>query len=282
MLVLDRLLKDYRKIMIQVPDGLRNLALSLAKYLEGSGKECIVSLDHCYGACDLRDKEAKAIGCDLLLHVGHTKFYRKFNTALPVVYLPIYIDVKIQIKKKEIEKIKEKKIGVCAPLPFLHLLKEVASMVKKYKDVIILGQVLGCKVPDADVDAYLVISSGDFYVPGKKVYILDVEKGKIIEHVKKEKIRFGRIMKVMSAKTFGIIVSTKPGQKELQGSVKKIKRLLEQKGKTAFILSMDGVTNEKLQGLKIDAFINTACPRLIENHFDKPVINAKDLELVFF
>jgi diphthamide synthase subunit DPH2 len=39
---------------------------------------------------------------------------------------------------------------------------------------------------------------------------------------------------------------------------------------------MDEISNEKLECIRVDAFINTACPRIED--LGKPFINADDVE----
>ena len=43
---------------------------------------------------------------------------------------------------------------------------------------------------------------------------------------------------------------------------------------------MNEITDDKLMGLKVDAFINTACPRITDMPFSKPMINAEDIDLL--
>jgi 2-(3-amino-3-carboxypropyl)histidine synthase len=45
---------------------------------------------------------------------------------------------------------------------------------------------------------------------------------------------------------------------------------------------MEEITEANLLGFKVDAFVNTACPRLAEDfiHFKKPVISAMEFEVV--
>ena len=67
------------KVALQLPDGLKQCAEEIANAL---GVESVTLAGSCFGACDLRDKEAKELGCDLLLHFGHADFGLK--TELPV------------------------------------------------------------------------------------------------------------------------------------------------------------------------------------------------------
>ena len=118
----------------------------------------------------------------------------------------------------------------------------------------------------------------------KKVYSLDVERG-VVEDLtseisKLEHIRHYRLMLARDAKSFGVLVTTKSGQNQLIGNAADIKSRLEKEGKSATIIFMDEITSEKLLGVRCDAFINTACPRIADMHWDKPLVNASDLDKV--
>ena len=43
---------------------------------------------------------------------------------------------------------------------------------------------------------------------------------------------------------------------------------------------MDEIRDDKLLGLDVDAFVNTACPRIVEDKFSKPILNPEDLKHV--
>ncbi|MCK4714410.1 MAG: diphthamide synthesis protein, partial [Candidatus Aenigmarchaeota archaeon] len=73
-----------KKVFVQIPEGLKTRALEISGFLDKEGFETVTCVEPCFGACDLRDSEAKRLGCDALLHIGHTDFGLK--TALPVVY----------------------------------------------------------------------------------------------------------------------------------------------------------------------------------------------------
>ena len=57
------------------------------------------------------------------------------------------------------------------------------------------------------------------------------------------------------------------------------KKKIEKKGLKAFLFSMDQIKAEYLIGVNVDCFVNTACPRLVEDNLnDKPILNVKELE----
>jgi 2-(3-amino-3-carboxypropyl)histidine synthase len=277
-----------KRVLLQVPEGLKTKALEIAEGIQKHGIGVIISADTCYGACDLPDYEAEKLGVDLIVHIGHNKFYKDFTTKVPVLYYPWKLVYKINWKLFDVKKIKEERIGLVTTIQHLDLLPDFEKLLKsRGKGVVIGGQILGCWTRNADkiaedVDAFLFIGTGVFHASAlnKKTYIFDLEKQQIKEAEPYEKKLYANIFNARNAKTFGIIVSSKPGQLDLK-KAEEVKKTLEQRHKKAFILIMDEINDTKLLGIRADAFINTACPRIAENKFSKPVINARDVEKLF-
>ena len=280
-----------KRVLLQLPEGLKTRATAIMSELHSNSIECVLSADPVYGACDIPVNEAKQLNCDLIVHVGHNKFYRDAEQGFPVLYLPYFID--IELGEIDFSAIEEERIGLLTNIQHMKLLNEVkVKLEKSGKRALIGGQVLGCWYVNAEkiaesIDAFLFIGSGKFHplgIESKKIYNLDLERMEIediTDDVKKiEKLRYGRIMKAKAAQSFAILVTLKTGQHMLLGSADDLKKKIEAKGKKAFILSMDEITNERLMGIRCDAFINTACPRIADAHWDKPFINAQDLDTV--
>jgi len=65
------------RVGLQLPEGLKDRALELAREIES--KTCskvIILTDPTYGACDVKTVQAGKLGLDLLVHFGHTEFRR--------------------------------------------------------------------------------------------------------------------------------------------------------------------------------------------------------------
>jgi 2-(3-amino-3-carboxypropyl)histidine synthase len=73
-------------------------------------------------------------------------------------------------------------------------------------------------------------------------------------------------------------VSTKPGQHLFQAPVEKVKEKLEAQGKRVYLFVGDLITDTELRNFShIEAWVNTACPRLMDDDFEKPIVNAADI-----
>lgn len=279
-----------KKIMLQIPEGLKMSVTEIIQAIEKEGPEVILSADPTYGACDLADYEARKFECDLLVHIGHNKFYVDFKTEVPIMYFPWKMP--IDINGIDLSEIKEDKIGVITTVQHMYVIDDVLEVLKKAgKNPVRGGQILGCWTKGADiiedqVDAFLFVGSGHFHplaIKEKTVYVMDVEKRLVekLDPMKVEKKRFANIYKAKEANSFGILVTSKPGQFQLLGKAEEIKKRLKEKDKKAYIVIMDEITEDRLAGIKVDAFINTACPRLMDDTFSKPRVNAEDIDLLF-
>ena len=70
-------INKYKRILIQLPDGLKPKALEIAEKIElESGVEVLIWFGSCYGACDLPVGIDK-LGIDLVVQFGHNKFIKE-------------------------------------------------------------------------------------------------------------------------------------------------------------------------------------------------------------
>jgi 2-(3-amino-3-carboxypropyl)histidine synthase len=298
-------LENYKakRVFLQIPEGLKNRAQDFANQLESQGLEVFLSMDPCYGACDIQEDQALRLGCEAIIHIGHSDFGVK--SKLPVIYEPYEIKFdSIPLLKKHLKELKRhKRMGLITTAQFLKTIEISRNFLESEGIKILLGtqtrsgkagHVLGCDYSAAipmenKVDCFLYLGSGLFHPLGlalkteKPVLFLDFETGEL-KDLKKEKERLERIRAyhlehAKDAENFGILLTTKPGQILLK-QAERVKTLLEKKGKKAWILIMDQVTPEKLLGLNFEVLVNCACPRMNEDSklFKKPILNPEDIE----
>ncbi|MFC1697011.1 diphthamide synthesis protein, partial [Nanoarchaeota archaeon] len=198
-------------------------------------------------------------------------------------------------------------IGLITTVQFVDQIDTIKEMLEgKGKKVFIgksdkipnKGQILGCNIEAATnikdkVDSFLYIGDGMFH---PKLLLLKLEKDVFrfdpysnkfeklnrneIEKIKKR--QKGAMLKYLSSKEIGILVSTKPGQYNLD-SANKLKKKLKQEGKNAYILTADTFDFNELENFPfIECYVNTMCPRIgIDDtiRLNRPVINIDDLEV---
>ena len=91
--------------------------------------------------------------------------------------------------------------------------------------------------------------------------------------------RWGNISEAKDAKSFGILISLRSGQMRLREAIN-IKEKLEHVGLKATLFALREVTPSALMQFPgIDAFVNTACPRLSLDdapQFGKPLLSINE------
>jgi 2-(3-amino-3-carboxypropyl)histidine synthase len=290
-------------VFLQLPEGLKPDALRLATVVEEAGALPIVSSDPCYGACDLAVSEAILLGADLIVHYGHSPM--TLNVDVPIVYLDAR--AKIGIKEAVTQALPYieswSKIGLVTTVQHVHQLDEAKNLLEVAGKTVFVGdagkvkyagQVLGCDFSNAQavsekVEAYVFVGGGRFHSIGvalateKPTVIVDpYEQVAYPIHDQVRRIimqRWANIVEAKQAKNFGVLISLKSGQMRLTEAMS-IKVKLEKTGLKATLLGLREVTpSALLQFPGIDAFINTACPRISLDdapNFGKPLLSLNE------
>ena len=185
-----------------------------------------------------------------------------------------------ELESKDIRKLPKKLL-----LLYSIQYKELASSIKKQlenKKIKILGfqQVLGCSRINTQ-SPILLIGTGDFHLlnilkQAQDVYFFNGILSKI-DKKQIQKLRAKRqasLLKFLSAKKIGILVSTKPGQENLAKAIK-LKQQLIKKKKQVFLFISNKIDTNEFENFDIDVWINTACAGL---SYDNPkIINVDEI-----
>ncbi|PIN85859.1 hypothetical protein COV19_07685 [Candidatus Woesearchaeota archaeon CG10_big_fil_rev_8_21_14_0_10_44_13] len=187
---------------------------------------------------------------------------------------------------------KGSKVAIVSTIQHLHKLKEAKKLLEENGiKPIVSGQVLGCRVPSIpkDADKILYIGSGKFHPIGiflktrKEVIAANPFSGNVSKITGKdvlavERRRKGALAKFLSSSTIGILMSTKPGQMNVQGGKKRIDEMIKKyKDKKFYKFAFDTLQKDELGNFNfIECWVNTACPRIFED-FEKGMINLSDI-----
>ncbi len=272
-----------KRVLIQLPEGLKSEFVRIADSLDA---ETVLSGDPCFGACDIQTMP----GTDLTIHFGHAKMLDSDK----VIYVEAHSDVDVTaVVEKAAKVLSGKTIGIVTTVQHVHELPKAQKILERRgKKVVIGGHVLGCDQANAEkikqkVDEFLFIGSGRFhglgvmYATGKKVLLADPYTGIVegIDPAKAEKDKYLRKTKAMNASVYGVVVGAKPGQKNLAAAEKVLQRL-KKEGKKAHIIIMNEIMPERLDYLPFDAFVITACPRIVIDdwkNYKKPILLPEEL-----
>jgi len=299
--------RDAKRLLIQLPEGLKAEGPRLATVVERAGALAIISADPCYGACDLAIREAETLRVDLLVHFGHTPITTQ--PRVPTIYIEAKASVSIkEAVNKALPYLKNcKSLGLATTVQHVDMLSEARDLlIKAGKSVAIgdtgelkyAGQVTGCNYSNAravakDVEAFLFIGGGKFHAIGlalataKSVIVADPYEKRAyaiyneVQRIMKQ--RWATIYETKKAENFGVLVGLKSGQEKFDEALQ-VKEKLEKKGKRATLLALKEITPEALmQFPTVDAFVNTACPRVSledASKFLKPVLTLEETSVI--
>lgn len=282
-----------KRIVLQLPAGLKRRAADYTGPMKDPGFDVIISGDPCYGACDL------ALGtlasADILVHVGHAPVDEQER----VVFLPYEVDFDVAVLEKVIPLLGKKATGLVTTVQHVHLVPAMeAFLIERGIEIRVAdgegrtpcrGQVLGCCFTTArrtKADQILFIGTGLFHPTGialstaARVIALDPMTG-TAEEVSGEALlrrRFGIIEKARGATSIGIIASTKSGQCRMD-----LARRLAALSPHAVIVTMNEVSPDELLNLGFACYVNTACPRLAYDdqvRFPVPVLSPQEFEIL--
>ncbi len=296
-----------KRVLIQLPEGLKPESPRLAKIVEKAGALPIISADPCYGACDLAIDVAETLGVDLIVHYGHSKQVK--YEPIPTIYVEARAAVNVEeVVCKALPLIARwHKIGLATTIQHVQTLDETREYLLRSGKIVAVGdsgrlgypgQVVGCDYSNAksvadEVEAFLFIGGGKFHALGvalstskptvaadpfdDRVFRVDEEAAKIVKQ------RWASIEEAKRAKTFGVIVGLKIGQKRLEQALS-IRDHLEKNEKSVVLLIAREITPEALMEFpSIDAYVNTACPRIsIDDapRFKKPLLTINEALVV--
>jgi 2-(3-amino-3-carboxypropyl)histidine synthase len=243
---------------------------------------------------------------DLIVHFAHAKMVGQ--TAIPALYIEAHaaIDVKPAVLEALTLLQGYERIGLATSVQHLQTLNQVKELLAQEGKKVVIGdgkqlgypgQVTGCNYSNAtaiadDVDAFLFVGGGIFHALGialstskptiiadpydNRAYAINDQAQKILKQ------RFASIQEAKNAKTLGVLVGLKPGQEHFEAALK-VKETAEKRGKTALVLAGREITPEVLLEFPtIDAYVNTACPRIsleATSKFSKPVLTQSEFNV---
>jgi 2-(3-amino-3-carboxypropyl)histidine synthase len=290
-----------------LPEGLKDEGPRLASIVEKIGALAIVSANPCYGACDLAVQEAESLDADLLVHYGHSESMSQ--QKVPIIYIEAKTPISVKTAVNEALPLLKpwKRVGLTTTVQHIDMLGEAREiLLSAGKSVAVgdagrlkyAGQVIGCDYSNAtavakDVDAFLFVGGGRFHAIGvalaaskhtvvadpyeQRACNLDAEAQKIMKQ------RWASVNETRKAERFGVLIGLKSGQKKIDEGLQ-VKAKLEKIGRKATLMSVREVTPEALmQFPSIDAFVNTACPRINlddASKFLKPVLTMNETLVV--
>lgn len=272
-----------------MPEGLLLYATIISDILKRhTGCEDTVILgDVTYGACCVDDLSARALGCDFLVHYGHSCLVPVTQCLLPMLYVFVHIAFD---SSHLLATVRENfqpgmKLALLATIQFVDTLQKVRDeLLQEFEGAYIPqarplspGELLGCTAPTLPMETEVLVYLGDgrFHLesvmianPDVKAYRYDPYSKRLTEeryaHSEMRAMRHEAITEAARAKRYVVVLGTLGRQ----GSVKILERLLKavrDGGKKAVVVLLSEITPAKIRRMEqsgIDAWVQIACPRL--------------------
>jgi 2-(3-amino-3-carboxypropyl)histidine synthase len=281
------------RVALQFPEGLKRRSADIVASLKHAGFEVMVSGDPCYGACDLALDALKS--ADVLVHFGHAPV----DEQPKVIFEPWDVAFDVTVLEQALPCLKGKNICLVTTVQHVNQIPAMRSFLQSRGITChvaegsgrtpLCGQVLGCSFAAARVsgtDEILFVGTGLFHPTGiaiatrARVIALD-PLARTAQEVHGDTLmrrRFAVIERARGARTVGIIVSTKSGQRR-----EKLAERLVRLSDNAVIVTMREVTPDQLLNLGFACYVNTACPRLAYDdqvRFPVPVLSPQEFEIL--
>ena len=297
-----------RNLALQFPEGLLLYATTLSDIFQTfAGVEDVVILgDVTYGACCVDDYTAASLGCDFLVHYGHSCLVPVDVTGVPCLY--VFVDIKFDVGHL-CECVRHNfppgaDLALAGTIQFASAVQEVrASLIADgYPSLDVPqskplspGEVLGCTAPvlKERKDAIVFVADGRFHLeaimianPTIPAYRYDPYQRVLTReeyaHGEMRAVRRKMVERAKTARSFGVVLGTL-GRQGNPSILKHLEGRMKQAGvaHTVFLISeMNPAKMSLLKGL--DAFVQIACPRLSIDwgeDFVKPVLTPYEAEV---
>jgi 2-(3-amino-3-carboxypropyl)histidine synthase len=292
-----------RRIVLQVPAGLVRNATDLATRIgEETGAHVVLASRACFGACDFPSRD-EAPRADVAVVLGHS--------PIPNVLVsrPTYF-VEMRDPGGDPTALAEtveraglpRRLGLVVSVQHLDLVGPLSAALEQGGRTVRVGrgdrrlaypaQALGCNYTGAeavaeDVDAFLFVGTGRFHPVGlafavdRPVWSLDPLQNVMEPPIDRGALVRRRQLTVATARDalrWGILVSSFAGQNRMPTALA-LQERARARGRAAEILVFDRLDPRDLEGRALDAYVNTACPRIALDDgelYSKPVLTPPE------
>ncbi|KAJ3065260.1 Diphthamide biosynthesis protein 1 [Podochytrium sp. JEL0797] len=307
------------RVALQFPEGLLLYSLTICDIVEKfCAVETVVMGDVTYGACCIDDFTAKALGCDFMVHYGHSCLVPVTVTTIKT----LYVFVEIGIDTQHFVETVRKNFTPGTPLVLVATIQFISALQSAKRDLdatypctipqsrpLSAGEILGCTSPNLELkddSVILYLGDGRFHLesimisnPSLPAYRYDpypkTFTREYYDHQQMRKLRSTAIRAVEtiehgdpSRKSLVAIVVGTLGR---QGSPKVLARLHEMVpiGVDSVFVLLSELFPDKLKsigkgGRKVDAWIQTSCPRLSidwGHAFGAPLLSPYEAAVAF-
>jgi len=275
-----------QRVVLQVPAGLVRTAHDLAARLrEETGARVTVATRACFGACDFPSRD-EAPRADAAVVLGHSPI-PNVRVVRPTYFVEMRDPVgdpealAAVVARAELPA----RLGLVVSVQHLDLVPGLVAALERTGRTVRVGsgdrrlaypaQALGCNYTGAEsvaaeVDAFLFVGTGRFHPIGlafavdRPVWSLDPRQNQLEPPIDRGALVRQRQLAVAvarDARRWGILVSSFAGQNRMPTALA-LQERAQARGREAEIFVFDRLDPRDLEGRAVDAYVNTACPRI--------------------
>ncbi|KAF9190746.1 Diphthamide biosynthesis protein 1 [Haplosporangium sp. Z 767] len=296
-----------KKVALQFPEGLLIFACTISDILEKfCGVETLVMGDVTYGACCIDDFTAVALGCDFMVHYGHSCLVPVDITTIKTLYVFVDIGIDVQHFIATVRKNFERgsRLVLVGVIQFVQAIQSARRELEvdyvlnvPQAKPLSPAEILGCTSPQLpkDEDALIFLGDGRFHLESIMIHNPDLAAFRYdpydkkftrerYDHADMHSLRKHAIETAKKAKRFGLILGTL-GRQGSTSILEHMEMKLKERGLDYTIILLSEIFPGKLAMFEdMDAFIQIACPRLSIDWgyaFTKPLLTPYEASVVF-
>ena len=296
-------------VALNGPEGmLPQVQRAAASISDEFGIPAYVLGDATWGACDLNMAGARTLSADILFNIGHTVSTEQVGRGAYMINA--YDDVRFDaVAARAAALLAGRTVSLLTDSQHLDQVDAVRGALESGGATVVVGrgrgqlndgQVFGCefypaldaagqgagggKGPERAADCNAFMGQSTFHAAGVALatglptYVLDPYFGEVRDVTEfaaglRKKATLA-VYKAAESESFGVVVGLRDGQMSKTAGLR-VKKELEAAGKRVQLIALTDITNDALRRFAgIDAFVQTACPRIsTDNRFDVPVLS---------
>ena len=295
-------------VALNGPEGMLPQVQRAASSISGEfGIPAYVLGDATWGACDLNMAGARTLSADILFNIGHTVSTEQVGRGAYMINA--YDDVRFDaVAARAAALLAGRTVSLLTDSQHLDQVDAVRDALEAGGATVVVGrgkgqlndgQVFGCEFypaldaagrgtgsegPEKAADCNAFMGQSTFHAAGVALatglptYVLDPYFGEVRDvtefAAELRKRATLAVYKAAEAESFGVVVGLRDGQMSKTAGLR-VKKDLEAAGKSVQLIALTDITNDALRRFTgIDAFVQTACPRIsTDNRFDVPVLS---------
>jgi 2-(3-amino-3-carboxypropyl)histidine synthase len=262
--------------------------------------------DVTYGACCIDDLSARALGCELLVHYGHSCLVPVDTTAIAVLYVfvEIGIDVDHFVQTVQSNVPHSSRLALLGTVQFLkamhsakpRLAETFAAVGVPQAKPLSAGETLGCTAPrlkQGEVDFMVFLADGRFHPEAAMIHNPEVPLLRYdpyarlltreeYDHTRMLQLRARAVHAARDARCFGLVLGTL-GRQGNPAILDHLRALLTALDVQHIVVLLSELFPAKLSMFAgVDAWVQVACPRLSidwGHGFTVPVLTPYEAEV---